>query len=69
MTNASSVPMLTSSPRMPIGVKPAASATTTPVTIVVMCGVRNLGWIFCAQRRQQAVVRHRVEDARLRRAS
>ena len=36
ITNASNVPMLTSSPRMLIGVKPAASATTTPVRIVVM---------------------------------
>ena len=43
MTNAISVPMLTISPRMPIGVKPAAIATATPVMRLVMCGVRNFG--------------------------
>ena len=39
MTNAISVPMLTSEPSVPIGVSPAARATTTPVTNVEMCGV------------------------------
>ena len=39
ITNAISVPMLTSVPSVAIGVKPAAIATTTPVTIVEMCGV------------------------------
>jgi len=48
MTKASSVPMLTRWPRMSIRVNPAASATATPVTMVVMCGVRNRGWIFLA---------------------
>ena len=38
-TNANSVPMLTSSPSTPIGVKPDASATIAPVMIVVTCGV------------------------------
>ena len=50
---------------MPIGVKPAASATATPVRIDVMCGVRKRGWMRAAQARQQPVVGHRVEDARL----
>jgi len=48
ITNAMSVPMLTSSPSAPIGVNPAAIATTTPVIMLVMCGVRNRGWIFFA---------------------
>ena len=39
ITNAISVPMLTSDPSVPIGVNPAASATTMPVTIVETCGV------------------------------
>ena len=43
MTNARSVPMLTSSPSAPIGVNPAASATIMPVMMLVMCGVRNFG--------------------------
>ena len=40
ITKAKSVPMLTRFPSVPIGVKPAARATTTPVTIVEMWGVR-----------------------------
>ena len=43
ITNASSVPMLTSCPSAPIGVNPDASPTTTPVMMLVMCGVRNRG--------------------------
>lgn len=39
MTNAISVPMLTRWPSVPIGVRPAAMATTTPVTIVETWGV------------------------------
>ena len=49
MTNANKVPILTSSPSLPIGVRPARTATMTPVIAVVICGVRNLGWTFAAQ--------------------
>src|SRR5262245_59848235 len=49
ITNASRVPMLTSSPRMLIFVNPAAMATTPPVTSVVMYGVRNLVCTLLAQ--------------------
>ena len=40
---ATSVPIDTSSPRMPIGSKPAKVAASTPVISVAMCGVRNFG--------------------------
>ena len=36
IAKANSVPMLTSSPTMPIGRSPAAIMTTSPVMIVVM---------------------------------
>ena len=44
MTNASSVPIETSSPRRAIGNAPAINAQTMPVRIVVMYGVRNFVW-------------------------
>src|SRR5688572_15526751 len=44
MTNANSVPILVISPTTWIGVKPAKTATMTPVMMVVMYGVRYLGW-------------------------
>src|SRR5690349_6548318 len=43
ITKARSVPIDTSSPRRPIGKKPATAAATTPVTIVVTYGVWNRG--------------------------
>ena len=43
MTNASSVPIETSSPSSAIGKKPATTAATTPVMIVVTYGVWNFG--------------------------
>ena len=43
ITKANSVPILTSSPNKLIGTKAAITATTAPVTNVVMYGVRNLG--------------------------
>ena len=43
-TNASSVPMLTSWLSTPIGVSAEAEAIIVPVSIVLRCGVRNLGW-------------------------
>ena len=46
--NAKSVPMLTNSPRTPIGVNPEANATINPVMIVVTCGVRKRGWMRLA---------------------
>src|SRR5438552_12360474 len=48
MTNAKSVPILTSSPRRLIGTNPARIATIVPVMAVVICGVWYLGWIFAA---------------------
>ena len=44
ITNASSVPIDTSSPSSAIGKKPATIAATMPVTIVVTYGVWNFGW-------------------------
>ena len=41
--NANSVPIDTSSPSRSIGKKPASTAATTPVTMVVMYGVRKRG--------------------------
>ena len=41
MTNASNVPIDVSSVIVVIGNSPATTATTTPVTIVVMYGVLN----------------------------
>ena len=46
ITNASSVPMLTSWPSRPIGKSPATIAATDPVRIVVMYGVLNFGCTF-----------------------
>ena len=66
ITNANSVPMLTRLPSTLIGVNPAASATMSPVTIVVRCGVPEARVNPARPRRQQAVLRHRHEDARLR---
>src|SRR5688572_3502322 len=43
-TKANSVPMLVISPSTWIGVNPATIETMTPVMIVVMYGVRYLGW-------------------------
>ena len=40
--------MLTSSPTSPIGSRPASTATTAPVEIVAMWGVRSVGWISAA---------------------
>ncbi len=44
MVKARRVPMETSSPRTPMGRTPAINAAKRPVTIVVTCGVPNLGW-------------------------
>src|SRR5277367_2180868 len=41
--NATSVPIDTSSPRMPMGRHPANVAASAPVIRVEICGVRNLG--------------------------
>src|SRR5262245_12630760 len=46
ITNASSVPMLTSWPAAAMVVVPAKMAMMTPVTMVVMWGVRYFGWTF-----------------------
>jgi len=43
ITNASSVPIETSSPSNPIGNSPATTAATMPVMIVVMYGVLKRG--------------------------
>src|ERR1700741_5325880 len=48
MTNASSVPIETSSPSTLIGVKAATVATHRPTRMVEIYGVRNLGWILHA---------------------
>ena len=62
---ATSVPIDTSSPRMPIGSSPAKVAASTPVMAVETCGVETR--VHRAEElRQQAVVRHRQPDARLR---
>ena len=42
-TNAVSVPMLTISSSLPIGVSPATSMAKTPMMIVITYGVWNLG--------------------------
>ena len=65
ITNAISVPMLTSDPSVAIGVRPAAIATTTPVTMVETCGVSKARMDRARPGRQQAVLGHRQEDARL----
>ena len=44
ITKARRVPIETSSPRRPIGKRPAKNAATVPVTIVVTYGVRKRGW-------------------------
>ena len=43
-TNAASVPMLVSSATTSIGVRPAMSATTIPMSRLDRYGVRNRGW-------------------------
>lgn len=43
MTNASNVPMLTSSPRMPMGINAAKTATKKPTRLVEIHGVRKRG--------------------------
>src|SRR5690348_3497410 len=48
ITNASSVPIETSSPRTLMGVKAATVATHKPTRIVEIYGVRNRGWILHA---------------------
>src|SRR5687768_7608119 len=48
ITNAKSVPILTSSPKRLMGTNPARIATIAPVIAVVMCGVWNLGCTFAA---------------------
>ena len=45
--------------------KPASTATTTPMMIVMTYGVRNVGWTFANTLRQQAVARHREGDPAL----
>ena len=45
MTNASSVPMLTSSPKMPMGINAAKTATKQPTRLVEIQGVRKRGWM------------------------
>src|SRR6476646_3593213 len=45
ITKASSVPMLTNSPRIPIGISAAKNATKIPTMMVDFHGVRNFGWI------------------------
>ena len=61
MTNAKSVPMLTSSARMRSGRKAAPMATKTPVRIVDFHGVRNFSWIapkkLCGTRPSRAIAR------------
>ena len=63
--NANSVPMFVRSTISSMLVNIAQTPTTTPVRIVVTCGVRNRGCTLREARRQQAVARHREEDARL----
>ncbi len=46
---ANSVPMLTSCPRTPIGVRPATITQAPLVTSVVRCGVWNFGWMRAVQ--------------------
>src|SRR5215204_1550017 len=48
MTNANSVPILTSWPSMEIGTSAAITATIAPVIIVVICGVLKRGCTFAA---------------------
>src|SRR5664279_515557 len=43
ITNASNVPMLTSSPRIPMGTREAKMATNSPTVMDEIHGVRNLG--------------------------
>ena len=43
MVKARRVPMDTSSPRTPMGRRPAINEANRPVMIVVTCGVPNLG--------------------------
>ena len=43
IAKASSVPMLTRTPRTVMGKRPEAIATSTPVMMVVTCGVRKRG--------------------------
>ena len=57
--------METSSPSSPIGSSPAKTSPRRPVTRLARYGVRNLRMDLAEHRRQQAVLRHRVEDARL----
>src|ERR1043166_8554827 len=45
ITKASSVQILTNSPRMPIGISAAKNATKIPTMMVDFHGVRNFGWI------------------------
>ena len=41
--------------------KPASTATTIPVMIVIRTGVPNVGWTVAERRRQQAVAAHGEE--------
>ena len=64
MTNASNVPMLTNSPRMPIGIRAAKMATTAHRRSPRSRGAES--WMHSASPlRQQSVTRHREEYARL----
>ncbi len=65
MVNASSVPMFTRSASLSIGSSAGNKAAKIPNTIVVIHGVRNFGCTADAHFQKQAVLRHRVEDARL----
>ena len=65
MTKASNVPMLTSSPRMPIGISDAKIATKMPTVMLVIQGVRKRGCTAPAQLGQKAVARHGEEHAGL----
>ena len=65
ITNASSVPMFTSTARSPMGMNDAKPATQTPTTIDEIQGVRNSGMDRARPFRQKSVARHRIEHARL----
>ena len=66
MTNASSVPMLTSSPSAPIGREPGGERHDDAGDDARDMRGPELRVNLLRERRQQAVAGHRVEDARLR---